>query len=325
MVSRDRPASEGLEQVGRHPVAGQGQVLLPAGSEEPGAADVGVEDPHQLPDGPPRDFREVQCAAHSLGHGQEGLGLPEPAPGLGVEAGVLDRDGGVIGEPAQHRLLPVREWARRAIVHDEDALHLAAYQNGNCQDRHEAVGPPRRDVAGGAGIFPVRVRPDRASRAEGKPSNPHARLDDHGGEGEVVMPGRVVVRHLPRLGIAERQARGVAPAQLPRGLRHPLQHRREVQRGVDGAGQLGHGLGLPPLALGRLLGPPAVGHLALERLVDGRKPGRAVRRREEVGAQQRRGEEPCHQHGPLVAAALGGEVPRGGEHVQHPPASRHVQ
>ena len=71
------------------------------------------------------------------------------------------------------------------------------------------------------------------------------------GLGERVVPRRGPVAEAHRVGAGHAQAdhRPVAAAELASRLRHPAEHRLEVERAPDGAGEIGEHLRLPTTAL----------------------------------------------------------------------------
>ena len=175
------------------------------------------------------------------------------------EPGVAERDGGVIGQPHEDRLVAVGERARRPVVDVDEALDPLAHPDGRHQHGDAALGA---DHVGVVGMQPGVV--EHAARARGPAGRQHL-------AGEALAPAqkhmvvvcdtrahRVAEHHPLTAGVPQRDAGEVGAAQVLGGGGHATQHRVEVERGIDGPGQLGEQLGLAPAPLGLRVEPRVV-------------------------------------------------------------------
>ena len=189
-----------------------------------------------------------QVAALRLLHLHQAPGEPLQAA---VEGGVLDRDGRVVGQADQDRLVAVGEGAVGAVGDVEEALDLPADPDRDHEGGDDAFPPGRLRVvvAHPRVVGPVRGAegPARAPRLAPRTPAAHdarrVRLAHR-----VAHP--VAGEHRVGLGIPEQDVGDIAPAQLPGGGRHPAQDRGGIERGGDGAHQPGQRLGLDPAPLG---------------------------------------------------------------------------
>ena len=223
-----------------------------------------------------------------------------------VDAGVAERDRGLVGEPRQDGLIPIRERPRRAVVDVEQALDPAVDRDRNDQGGPDAVGLDEREVVlAEAGIAGVVLRPEGAAAPQHQAAEALARLDRHAGE-RVGEPGRVAhERHLA-VRLPERNHREVRAAELSRALGDGRQHRREVERGVDRPREVGDDLGLAP---------PPLGVLEQPRVLQGerRLVGEAREDRELVGREHASRDvgqrEPCPSSAPSCRSQAGTTSP----------------
>jgi hypothetical protein len=240
------------------------------------------------------------------------------APELLVERGVLDRRPGVVGQPLEHGLVAVRERAPGAVGDVEEPFELVTAADGDDHLGHGALGPGQLHVVpGDPGVGQV------VDGAEGLAGGQHpsaaalARLDDDPRPQVGAEPGAVPEHERAARLAAQRDAREVGFAEVPRALDHALQDDVEFQRAVHLPGQLGHHLGLAPASLGGrvelgvLQRDAGLGGEDLQQLdlllregsrlvaVEGHRPERPV------GHQQRH-----RQHGPVTLGLH--PVPGGG-------------
>ena len=224
-------------------------------------------------DDPDVEERSVEEACHRRGQvaqdlldlerrGDEAVDLfqrAEPVTelaGLRVQPGVLDRDGGVVGQPLQHRFVTIGEHSGGAVVDADEALDAITDGDRHHQLGHDALGQHDRHevpwLADSRVLQPV-LGPERS------PGGDHASGDAPiGREGEpavvlVPRPYPVAEREPPKLRIAQRHARHVAGRQLSCALGHALEHGVDVERLVDRARQHGQHLGLATALLGLLV------------------------------------------------------------------------
>ncbi len=202
--------------------------------------------------------QRLQRAAQLVGDGGEELVLhPARAFGLGPhlvlvreQSHVVDRDARVLREQAEDGLAAVGEGARRPPVHVEEALRPALHH-----DRHDQGGdePLHLDQAvllpGDAGVPPDVVAAKRLARLQHEAARAAAGLDDQAILEAAVLPGPVAHDDRAAVGLAQRHAGEVAPAELLGPVDHPLEDGAHVVRRVDGSRQLRQHLRLPPAAL----------------------------------------------------------------------------
>jgi len=170
--------------------------------------------------------------------------------GLAVEPRVADGDGRVVGEAREHRLVLVGEAAERPVVGLEHALDPAVDDDG-----HGHRGDDPLHVDDGlvrpldARIIAIVRGAERPAGDERHAAHALARLDPQRLERVRSVPDARAGQRFRRPVLAEENARHVAGAEVARARAHALEHRGEIERGVDRAGDLGEDLGLAAAAV----------------------------------------------------------------------------
>ena len=308
-------------------------------------APVGVVGHHQ-----PRDGVQSPGVVERGGQDAADVGQqPGPArPRFGVaarpllageELHVSQRDGGVVGQPHQDGLVALAERARAAVVDVDQALDALAHPDRCDHHRLAALGADHRRVVGmQAAIVEDVGGAHRAAGRQHLTAEALARLQQHVLVAADPGADRVAVRHALAAVVPQRDPREVGAAQVLGGRRHLLEHRVEVEGGVDGPRQLGQQLGLatPGFGLGvqaRIVegdGSVIGERLGQPHLVRRERAAQAVAEgegadRPALEAQRQRQDRPVLGLLDPGARGLGEDDVRIGQHVvaRHRPAPAH--
>jgi hypothetical protein len=190
------------------------------------------------------------CSLHALRQ------RPQPVargPHGGEQLGIPDRDGGVLGQLHEGRLVEVGEGSRAAVVDVEQALDVVADPDGHGHLGHGLHHVPR--LLAEALVAPPVVRPHGASRGQDEAAETLPRPDPYRVVAFVPAIHPVAEDQGLVVGTTQRDAGGVAAAQAARPVDDALEHAAEIERGVDGAGDSADDLQLATPALGFLEEP----------------------------------------------------------------------
>ncbi len=185
------------------------------------------------------DFVGLEGLRDEPAHFGQDLSLAAAGLRLGEETRVPDRDGGVVGQPAERRLVPVGERAGRAVADVQKALVL----DGNDDLRDDPGGPHAVGVVkGDPRVLRVVRRPERASAGEDQATGALPGLDQD--SDERVVSGSAPVQHADGAGagLGERDLGAVGAGELAGAVDDPREDRREIERAVDLPDDLGEHL-----------------------------------------------------------------------------------
>ena len=342
---RHAPRLVGERGVGGIGVGHAGPAHAAVTTREMHHAPVGVVGHHQ-----PRDGVQSPGVVERGGQDAADVGQqPGPArPRFGVaarpllageELHVSQRDGGVVGQPHQDGLVALAERARAAVVDVDQALDALAHPDRCDHHRLAALGADHRRVVGmQAAIVEDVGGAHRAAGRQHLTAEALARLQQHVLVAADPGADRVAVRHALAAVVPQRDPREVGAAQVLGGRRHLLEHRVEVEGGVDGPRQLGQQLGLatPGFGLGvqaRIVegdGSVIGERLGQPHLVRRERAAQAVAEgegadRPALEAQRQRQDRPVLGLLDPGARGLGKDDVRIGQHVvaRHRPAPAH--
>ena len=220
-------AAAGLEPEGAPGLAGVQERDRRALGPEQGAG--AVDDERE-------DLLEVEGRRDRAAELGERLRLVAPRGAVGEQARVADRDGGMVGEAEQDVLVAIGEDPVIPVRHRQESLDpLLDLDRDRHVRAHAFLARDRRERRGDPGILEVAVRPERMAVGEDVTGGALPRRDAHRAVAFVLRARPVAELDAVGARITQRDERHVALAHPAGALGDSLQHRRQIERRVDGA------------------------------------------------------------------------------------------